>query len=518
MGEPIQPSGPELRDGVNEAEVPDGGILVGHVGAEPVLVLRQGNEYFAVGAACSHYGAPLADGALIGHELRCPWHHACFDVRSGEAVGPPALRPIDTYSLVRDGGRVRVSEKCAPKPAPRTPGGPDSVVIVGAGAAADAAAEMLRRLGYSGPITLLSKDGEDVPVDRPNLSKDYLDGSAPEEWIPVRGAEFYAENDITLEPNSEVLRLEPSAHQVVLAGGRTLKYGALLLGTGATPVRLDLPGATLPHVHVLRTLPQARAIIAQAEAAASGQKSHAVVLGSSFIGLEVAASLKKRGLEVHVVSPDPAPLARVLGTELGAFIRALHEEKGVSFHLQRKPQAIDEHAVTLDDGTVIPADLVVMGVGVRPNTALAEAAGLAVKSGVLVDEYLKTSAPNVYAAGDIARYPVDGGDARIEHWVVAQRQGQLVAKNLLGAAEPVRFVPFFWSQHYDVAINYVGHAERWDSLEIAGSIADKDCLIGYRREGQIVAVASIFRDRASLLAEDALARGDQVALAALLSQ
>jgi len=516
MSEPIQPSGPELRNGVLVNEVPEGGMLKCRVGDEPALLLRREGEFFAVGAACAHYGAPLADGAFIGHSVRCPWHHACFDVRTGEAVGPPALRPIDTWTLVREGDRVRVTEKRSLPQAASSPGGPTSVLIVGAGAAGDACADMLRRLGYAGPITLLSQGDEGLPVDRPNLSKDYLDGSAPEAWIPLRGAEFYADRRITLMPGKEVVGIDVETHQVTLAGGSHLPYGALVLATGSSPIRLELPGSALPHVHVLRTLGDSRAVIQRAETA-----RRVVVLGSSFIGLEVAASLRKRGLEVHVVSPDAVPLARILGAELGAFVQALHEEHGVHFHLGRKPQAIDEESVTLDDDSELPADLVVMGVGVRPNVALAEAARLTVRNGIVVDEHFRTSAPDVYAAGDVARYPAPSpasGDWRIEHWVVAQRQGQAVARSLLGLPRSERFVPFFWSQHYDVPINYVGHAEGWDELAVRGNIPGRDALVAYRQGGRIVAVATIYRDVASLQAEEALAQNDQAALEALLAQ
>lgn len=512
MSDPIPPTGPELQDGVPASAVPEGGMLRCRVGDEPALLLRRGGEFFAVAAGCSHYGAPLADGAFIGETLRCPWHHACFDVRTGEAVGPPALRPIETWNVVADGEQVRVTGKRSLPQAPTGVSGPSSVVIIGAGAAGDATAEMLRRLGYAGPITLLGRDDEGLPVDRPNLSKDYLDGSAPEEWVPLRTAAFYTEQRIELRPGAEVVRIDPAAHQVTLAAGQTLGYGALVLATGSSPIRLDLPGAQLPHVHVLRTLADSRAVIAGAASA-----KHAVVLGSSFIALEVAASLRKRGLAVHVVSPDQAPLARILGAEVGAFVRSLHEEHGVVFHLGRRPRAIDASTVTLDDDSTIPAELVVMGVGVRPNVSLAEGAGLAVENGILVDRQLRTSAPDVYAAGDVARYPTAAGDVRIEHWAVAQRQGQAVAQALFGRTPDLSFVPFFWSQHYDVPINYVGHAEAWDEVTIAGSLAARDATIAYRQGGRIVAVATVYRDVANLEAEEALARGDQAALEALLS-
>jgi apoptosis-inducing factor 3 len=515
MSEPIKPSGPELSEGVAISEVPDKGILIGQVKGEPVLLVRQGEEVFAVGAACSHYGAPLADGIVVGHELRCPWHHAWFDVRSGEAVGPPALRPIDAWDVEREGTRVKVKGKRAPYVGLSVPAtkGPSSVVIVGAGAVGDAAAEMLRRKGYTGPITMISRDEETLPVDRPNLSKDYLDGSAPEAWIPLRSPEFYAENKVTLMPGMEVTAIDTAKHQLTLKDGKTLEYGALLLATGATPIRLDIPGANLPHVSTVRTLGDSRALIEKAKNAKT-----AVVIGASFIGLETAASLRKRGLEVRVVAPEAVPLEKVMGPKVGAFLKALHEEKGVKFHLGRKPASISANEVTLDDGTKLPADVVVMGVGVRPNTALAEAAGLKVNRGVVVDAFLQTSATDVYAAGDIARYPADGGDVRIEHWAVAQRQGQVAARNLLGGKEEYRAVPFFWSQHYDVPVNYTGHAETYDAIEIAGSLEDRNCLVAYRSKGRIAAVASIYRDRDSLLAEDALARNDQAALERLMKE
>jgi NADPH-dependent 2,4-dienoyl-CoA reductase/sulfur reductase-like enzyme len=293
------------------------------------------------------------------------------------------------------------------------------------------------------------------------------------------------------------------ARQVVIAGGRDMAFDKLVLATGAEPVRLDVPGADAPHVHVLRSLADARAIIAKAQHA-----RRAVVVGASFIGLEVAASLRARELEVHVVAPERRPMERVLGREFGDFIRELHEEHGVVFHLDQTVSAIDAKNVTLKGGTTLAADLVIVGVGVRPRIRLAEQAGLATDRGVLVDAYLETSAPGIYAAGDIARWPDphSGEKLRIEHWVVAERQGQTVARNILGRRERFTDVPYFWSQHYDLPINYVGHAERWDELEIEGDIKARDCLVRYRRDGRLLAVASIYRDLDSLKEEWAMER------------
>jgi apoptosis-inducing factor 3 len=502
--EQSKPSGPDLAQGIARDEIPDGGMLAGHVGEETVLLARRGNDVFAMGATCSHYGGPLADGLLVDDTVRCPWHHARFSLRSGEAIGAPAFNPLPCWRVEQRDGKVIVRGKIEPAAGPARSTGEKSerVMIVGGGAAGFAAAEMLRREGFAGSVTLLSSD-ENAPYDRPNCSKDYLAGNAPEDWMPLKPPEFYTEHAITLELGAEVTAIDAKARQVTLAGGRNIAFDKLLLATGAEPVRLDIPGAGEPHVHVLRSLTDARAIIAAAKTARS-----AVVIGASFIGLEVAASLPARELEVHVVAPEQRPMERVLGREFGDFIRGLHEEHGVVFHLEETATAIKGRTVTLKGGTTLSADLVVVGVGVRPRTKLAEQAGLAVDRGVVVNEYLETSAPGIYAAGDIARWPDPhtGEKLRIEHWVVAERQGQVVARNMIGQRTRFADVPFFWSQHYDLPINYVGHAEKWDKLEIEGDIAARDCLVRYRRDGKVLAVASIYRDVDSLKEEWAMER------------
>jgi NADPH-dependent 2,4-dienoyl-CoA reductase/sulfur reductase-like enzyme/nitrite reductase/ring-hydroxylating ferredoxin subunit len=499
-------TGPDLTLGTPADTLPEGRMLAGHVGEDAVLLARSGGEFLAVAAACTHYGGPLAEGLIVDGTVRCPWHHACFSLRSGEALRAPALAPLRCWATeVRD-GKVFVLERAAPAPTPRprvaSTAAPQKIVIVGGGAAGFAAAEMLRRERYEGSIVMLSDD-DTAPVDRPNLSKDYLAGTAPEEWIPLRDKNFYAEAGIDLRLNAAVAAIDVHAREVALGDGSRIAYDRLLLATGAEPVRLSLPGANLPHVHTLRTLGDCRAIIAHTAAT-----SPAVVMGASFIGLEVAASLRARGVEVHVVAPEKRPMERILGPAMGDFVRSLHEEHGVIFHLNDSASAIDAHQVTLKSGTTIGAELVVAGVGVRPRLALAEAAGLALDRGVTVDEYLETSIPGIFAAGDIARWPDrhSGAAIRVEHWVVAERQGQTAARNMLGAREKFDAVPFFWSQHYDVPINYVGHAEAWDELIIDGDIAARDCVLRYKQKGRVLAVASIYRDADSLMAEAAMER------------
>jgi NADPH-dependent 2,4-dienoyl-CoA reductase/sulfur reductase-like enzyme/nitrite reductase/ring-hydroxylating ferredoxin subunit len=502
--EQTPPSGPDLTLGVALSEF-SGETLLGHVGEDDVLLVRAGPDIFAIDAHCSHYHGPLAEGLVVGESIRCPWHHACFDLRTGEAARAPALNPLAVWRVEREGERIFVRNKEA-QPKPRIKGAveaPGKIVIIGGGAAGFAAAEMLRRQEYRGSIVMLSSDTA-PPVDRPNLSKDYLAGTAPEDWLPLRPDSFYADAAIDLRLNTEVASIDTKARNVILAGGGNVPYDRLLLATGAEPVRLPFPGSDLPQVHVLRSLADCRAIIELAKGA-----RRAIVIGASFIGLEAAAALRAREIEVHVVGLEHRLMERVLGPEMGDFIRALHEAHGVIFHLGDTVTAIDGKRATLKSGGVLEADLVVVGVGVRPRLALAEKAGLAMDHGVTVNACLETSVAGIYAAGDIARWPDPHSQAniRVEHWVVAERQGQTAARNMLGQRETFDAVPFFWSQHYDVPINYVGHAEAWDEIAIDGDIAAKDCLLRYKSKGRVLAVASIYRDLESLKAELAMERG-----------
>jgi len=499
-------TGPNLSEGVEASSLTEGQMLVGHVNGEAVLLARSAAKVFAIGAHCSHYGAPLADGLLLGDTVRCPYHHACFSLATGEALRAPARDPVACYQVEQRAGKLHVLSKQAVSPV-KAVTHPSAIVIVGAGAAGNSAAEKLRREGYAGKLTLVGAEGS-LPVDRPNLSKDYLAGTAPEEWIPLRSEEFYRERRIELV-QIKIGSIQPGSKTVVLSNGSQLRYDALLLTTGANAIRLNIPGGGLPHVYTLRTLADSRAIIAE-----SAHARRAVLIGAGFIGLEVAAALRARGMEVTVVAPDTVPLERVLGEALGRAVQRLHEKHGVRFRLGARPKAISERNVVLDDGSELAADLVVFGVGVRPATELAETAGLAVDRGVLVDQYLRTSAADVFAAGDIARFPDvrTGQKIRVEHWVVATRQGEVAALNLLGKNQVFDAVPFFWSAHYDCTISYLGHAESWERIDIAGDLGALDCAIAFRNGDRTLALATIGRDRASLEAEVALERSDEAAL------
>ncbi len=495
--------GPDFEKGCKIDQVADGEMLLGHAFDEQVLVARRGDELFAIGATCTHYGGPLAKGLLVDCTVHCPWHHARFDLRTGEAIAAPALNNVACYKIDKREAQFFVTSKIDEKPVRKPKSSPASVVIVGAGAAGGAAAEMLRREGYDGPVRLIGAD-EFLPYDRPNLSKDYLAGTASEEWIPLRSADFYREQKIDTFTNTSVTAIDPQEKKVTLTDGRSLGYGALLLATGAEPVRLAIPGGDLPHVYYLRTLTDSRRIIDKAKSS-----KRAVVIGASFIGLEVAWSLRERKLEVAVVGKGSLPLEKVLGGELGTVIRETHEANGVKFHLGRKPAAIQDRHVELDDGTKLDCDLVVVGIGVRPNTAIAKQAGIATDNGVLVDEFLKTNVPGIFAAGDIARWPDPrAGRIRVEHWVVAQRQGQTAARNILGADEAFNLPPFFWSNHFDLHIHYVGHGGGDDRSTVSGNVKAKDASVIFRAGENVTAVASIGRDVENLKAEVALERGN----------
>ena len=494
----IELTGPDFAQGVNQDAVVQNQPLLGHAFGEAILLVRDGDEIFAVSAICPHYQAPLANGLQVNGTIRCPMHHAVFDVRSGEATAPSPNR-LTCFSIERVGNAVRVTGQRQHQPPPKgTSTSLNAVVIVGAGAAGHAAAETLRNAGYAGSISVIGADAN-APYDRPNVSKDYLAGTAPEAWMPLRPPSFFTEQNIGLKLGVRATRIDRDTRSVLLSDGTTLAYDALLLATGAEPNRLTIPGADLPHVHTLRTLADSRSIISQL-----GDAKQAVVVGASFIGLEVAASLRARNLSVHVVAPDALPFKRVLGPELGQFFKQLHEDNGVIFHLGQTPKAIDrQQGVTLESGEVIAADVVVAGVGVQPAIDLAVAAGLEIDRGVIVNEFLQTSDRNIYAVGDIARWPdkYSGEKICVEHWVVAQRQGQTAARNILGQKVPFDVIPFFWTSQFGVTVNYVGHASTWDRIDIDGSVAARDCTLRYVKNDRLVAVATIGRDIESLKAE-----------------
>jgi NADPH-dependent 2,4-dienoyl-CoA reductase/sulfur reductase-like enzyme/nitrite reductase/ring-hydroxylating ferredoxin subunit len=499
MSENTPPEGPDLAEGVPSADVAEGAMLAGRVGEEAVLIARVGGVLHAIGAECTHYHGPLAKGLIKDGAVRCPWHHACFSLTTGEAIGAPAFDPVACYTVTETDGKIVVGDKLATAPAKAaSPTAVGRVVIVGGGAGGFAAAEMLRRKGYAGDLVILSADS-DAPYDRPNCSKDFLAGEAPAEWMPLRDDAYYADHKIDLRLNTTASAIDRNARTVTVEGGAVLPYDALILSTGGEPNRPPIPGLDGPNVFLLRTLADARALSQAAETA-----KRAVVIGSSFIGLEAAAALITRGLEVHVVAPEAVPFEKLLGVEVGRWAQTLHETKGVIFHLGREVRSYADGLLAMDRGLPIAADIVVLGVGVKPRVALAEAAGLKIDDGVVVDDRLR-AADRIYAIGDIARYPdpISGKAIRVEHWVHAERQGQHVARAIMGEDAPFTDVPFFWSAHYESAFHYDGHADAFDPPKVDGSVTDYDATVKYQKDGRLLAVATLNRDKASLEAEAA---------------
>lgn len=481
---------PDLLQGVPSSSLPADGTLVGRVGEEAVLLLRTEEGVHAVQATCPHYGAPLAGGRVHDGLIHCPWHHASFSLHDGAVCRPPALDPLRTWPVEEVEGWVRVRRAApAPRPSPAPPPHPrGAIAVVGAGAAGTAAALALREAGHRGELILIDPDPA-APYDRPNLSKDYLAGTAPEDWLPLRTTADWESLHIERIVDS-VVAFGAREPVIELQGGRRIPFDGLILACGAGPRRLAVPGGQRRNVFTLRSLADSRAIRAGAVPGA-----RAVMVGAGFIGLEAAAALRHRGVEVDVVAPETVPLGSVLGPALGAELRSLHEQHGVRFHLGHRVVSVDGDGVQLDDGRSIPADLVVVGTGVEPRLDLAIRAGLRVGDGVEVDPYLESSRPDVFVAGDLAAFPdpISGDRIRMEHWAVAQAQGRTAALNLLGFRLPFRHVPFFWTTHYDVTVQWSGFPRPWDREEVDGSLAEGSVSVRFMASG--VPVAAAFVDR-----------------------
>ncbi|MCY1391792.1 3-phenylpropionate/cinnamic acid dioxygenase ferredoxin--NAD(+) reductase component [compost metagenome] len=495
------PEGPDLIQGIPLTSIPPCGMIAGHVDGSPALLVQLEDGLYACSGSCTHYGAPLAEGMFVADEVRCPWHHACFNIRTGEALHAPAFSPLTCWQVeVIDGiAYVRAEHLLqAPSPPHLKHPRPESIVIIGGGAAGYAAAHRLRELGYPGTLTLLSADTA-APYDRPNLSKDYLAGTAQEDWMPLQGPEYYAEQKIDLHLACSVTAIDPQAHEVIASNGDTWPYDALLIATGAQPRRVSFTGSERPEVFVLRSMADAQAIIKACQGATT-----VALVGAGFIGMEAAAALRSRGLDVHVIAPEAVPMAYALGNELGNLLTALHQEHGVVFHLGCGVTDFDGKHVTLTDGTSLAAQLLIVGTGVAPCTELAAAAGLAVDNGILVDAHLQTSAAGIFAAGDVARYPHGNERIRVEHWVHAQRQGQTAAANMLGAGMAFTDVPFFWTHHHGLELRCTGFTGGWDAMRIQGDLAQHDFTARFFRATSLVAAVSAGRDLENLAIEAAL--------------
>ena len=494
----------------NTLDLHDGEMKEVSVDERRILLARVGDNYHAVSATCPHYGGPLAEGALCGTRVVCPWHHAAFNVVNGNLEDPPALDSLVSYQVRVEDDRVfvRLPEEVEDRRTSAmvqgdTSADPRQFVIIGAGAAGYAAAQALREEGFRGSIVMITREDR-APYDRPNLSKDYLQGHAEPEWMPLRGDDFFKEHDITLLLNREVARVDARSKTIAFDSGETMEYDALLVATGGAPVRLNIPGGDLKNVCVLRSFADADSIIDT-----SKHSQRAVVIGASFIGMEAAYSLRERGLEVTVIAPSQEPFEITLGAEVGALFRREHESNGVRFKLGNIVYRFEGNhkveAVTLDNGEYIATDMVVVGVGVRPVTQFLDGVELDQGGGIVVDSRLR-AADGLYAAGDIASFPDPRtrDNVRIEHWRTAQQQGRTAARNMLGHNVPFDSIPFFWTRQFDIGLLYVGHAASWDEIIYRGDLASHDFLAFYVKNNRVLAVAGMNRDAEMAAAEELL--------------
>jgi apoptosis-inducing factor 3 len=475
------------------------------VGETEVLLARIDGTFYATGAFCTHYQAPLAEGILSGEQIVCPWHTAHFNLKTGQQQEPPGLDSLSCYAVRIDGKNVIVQVPADPT-GQQTPAmaaydpNQDSrtFVILGAGAAGVHAAETLRVAGYQGRVIMVTADDR-LPYDCTWLSKDYLTGKVSAEKMPLRSAEFYGEHDIEIWLSKPATQVNTATKTIAFQDGEQLSYDALLVAVGGRPRSLEVPGATLENVLTLRSFDDADRILAAAK-----QATHAIVVGSSFIGMEAAAGLTQQGVKVTVVSPDSLPFQKILGDQIGQAFQQVHQENGVGFQWQRQIDRIEGNgkveAVTLNDGTRLAADLVVVGVGVQPATELLEGVALHPQDkSVVVDQYLH-AAEDFYAAGDIARYPDDRTHElmRVEHWRVAAQQGRIAAYNMVGQPTPFKTVPIFWTMQFGFPLRYVGHAEQWDEVivdgNLHGSAADRQFIVFYVKDNRVLAAATSKRD------------------------
>jgi NADPH-dependent 2,4-dienoyl-CoA reductase/sulfur reductase-like enzyme/nitrite reductase/ring-hydroxylating ferredoxin subunit len=482
------------------SEINDGELIEVKVGETPVLLARVEGKCYALAAHCTHYGAPLADGYLSGDRIVCPWHHACFNARSGALEEPPALDSLASYPIRLEADNIIVE---LPEDAPdrRTPDmttpEPDSdrrkFVIIGGGAAGYTAAQTLREDGFAGRIVMITPEVH-LPYDRPNLSKDYLQGQAEPEWMPLRPDDFYSEHGIEIV-RDEVKSVTRGEKQILFNSGQKLDFDSLLIATGGVPRRLDLSGSELENIFVLRSFASADAIISAAESV-----QNIVVIGASFIAMEAASSLTKRGKHVTVIAPDTVPFERTLGPEIGKLFQDLHEKNGVSFRLGSGVTGFSGdkrvEKVLLSTGDPVEAELVIVGIGVRPATEFLNGFDLHKDGGAISDGSLRL-ADDVFAAGDIVHYPDarTGELYRIKHWRTAMQLGRVAAHNMAGKATIFDGVPFFWTTQFDATLNYVGHAAGWDRTVIQGDLESHDFLVFYIKDGAIKAVAGMDRDR-----------------------
>jgi len=472
-------------------DIPEGAPFSAEADDKQIVLIRIGGRVHACGGECTHYGAPLAEGLLSDHVITCPWHNARFDLESGKMAAPPALDDLAAYPVKIENGAVFVGEPKAARIS--RPSGSDgrTFVILGGGAAGNAAAETLRREGFAGKILMVSAE-KTIPYDRTALSKQFLSGNLPTDTLSLRNETFYNELGIEFLGGRTARSVDPSARAVTFADGSRIRFDCLLLATGGIPRKAEIPGSQLPQFLFLRSSADGNTVREVAEKSRS-----ALIVGTGFIGMEAAAALRKRELEVHVVRHEEIPMKRVFGERVGKWLKDLHEKNEVHFHTGQTIKEVRGRAkvqkAVLTDGTQLAVDMVLAGLGITPAVEYLAGTNLAESGVVPVNDRLQTRAADIFAAGDIALVPDGGGGAprRIEHWAVAERQGRHAAQAMLGSDVPYTEVPFFWTRQFDISVKYIGFAEKHDQVAFRGKPEEEEFLAGYYFEGKLKAASAI---------------------------
>jgi NADPH-dependent 2,4-dienoyl-CoA reductase/sulfur reductase-like enzyme/nitrite reductase/ring-hydroxylating ferredoxin subunit len=475
-------------------DIPADGMRAVEVQNKKILLIRHGDTVTAIGAECPHAGAPLVEGVLAAGQVICPWHKAAFCTRTGALLDPPAVDDLPSYAVAVENGDIVLRDiETQPTPAAAEQHDGRHFVVIGAGAAGFSAAQELRKLGFKGAVTLISHE-EELPYDRTVLSKYFLSGEQGGEKSPLQNEAFFEDNKIK-RLNAEVVKLDPAKQSIVLADGCSLRYDAALIATGGDIIAPPFPGGDLANVFVLRSHQDAERILAIAKTA-----RRAVVIGASFIGMEVAAALTERGLEVTVVDSESAPFERQLGAMVGNVYRRIHEEKAVKFRLGEQVERLTGettvNAVVLKGGEVLQTDLVVAGLGIKPATSFIAERTRDTDHGLEVDAQLRVEG-NLYAAGDVAAFPIygDGPLTRIEHWRLAEQHGIIAARNMAGGSERFTAVPYFWTIQYKIRLDYVGHASGDDEQVVRGDLSQRKFIVYYIRNGLVSAAAGMNSDQ-----------------------
>jgi NADPH-dependent 2,4-dienoyl-CoA reductase/sulfur reductase-like enzyme/nitrite reductase/ring-hydroxylating ferredoxin subunit len=473
-----------------------------------ILLVRLDGEFYALGAHCTHKGAPLKKGRLEGDRIICPWHDAHFDARTGKMLEPPARDCLEQFDCrVEDGEVIVRSKKEADESRPpemvdrKLGSDPRRFFIIGGGAAGSAAAEELRRTGYQGRVFLITEE-ETMPYDRTALSKSVLEGEVEFDDAVMRDDDFYRDSGIDVMLGRKVVKVDTYAQRIHFDNGEMREYDRLLVATGSTPVTPSMQGGSQDHVFTLRKRGDVEAIL-KAMTDEDDPVEHVAVVGSSFIGLETAASLATRGLGVSVITDSKVPFEHVLGEELGTMYRELHEQHGVTFYFDDGVERVNTKSVRLESGETIPADIVIIGTGVEPSgTDILHGIEPAEDGGLDVNDEMYV-VRDVWAAGDIARFvdPRTGERTRIEHWRLAEQQGRVAASAMADTEPDERIaytaVPYFWTRQYGITLKYVGHAAKWDDVVIDGSLDERDFTAYFLSGDRVLAACGTQNEKVS---------------------